>query len=437
MKRILGIIGSVVIGVALLCWMFSGGGGKNAGRDTITVWHWMTDRNDAFEELAKRYKQQTGIEVKFDLFAPSDVYSKKITASTQADILPDIFGTLDTKKTFADFIQYGYIADLTAPYQENNAQWEKILFSEALDSNRFKEGNVYGIKPGIYGVPLDVTNLQMLYNKKLLKKAGYDQPPRTFQEFIEVGQALKRVGISVLVSGWGELWMLDCFASNYAFNIMGEEKIMATFRGEVPYTDPDWIRVLTVFKDLTDNNMLIEGIITKPNKEAEQDFALERVAFAFNGSWSVNVYHDMNPDLEYGVMLPPALNSDHLLKIWGGAGSSFVVNNKSSRKDEAIKFLKWLTDKEQQEYLAKTTRNLPSNYEALPVIPKILEEFARGMNHATHPTVWKLNEQPLVIERFTKGIQSIILGKKTPQQVAQEVQAIKVREMARAAKRRK
>ena len=87
--------------------------------------------------------------------------------------------------------------------------------------------------------------------------------------------------------------------------------------------------------------------------------------------------------------------------------------------------------------MAKTTRNLPSNYEALPVISKVLEEFARGMNHATHPTVWKLNEQPLVIERFTKGIQSIILGKKTPQQVAQEVQAIKVREMARAAKRRK
>ena len=186
-----------------------------------------------------------------------------------------------------------------------------------------------GITLDSYGVPLDVTNMKMLYNKKLLKKAGYDQPPRTFQEFIEVGQALKRVGISVLVSGWGELWMLDCFASNYAFNIMGEEKIMATFRGEVSYTDSDWIRVLTVFQDLTDNNMLIEGIITKPNKEAEQDFALERVAFAFNGSWSVNVYHDMNPDLEYGVMLPPALNSDHLLKIWGGAGSSFGVNNKS------------------------------------------------------------------------------------------------------------
>jgi len=428
LKRILSIL------VCLLA--FLGCAQNNSDPNTITVWHWMTDRNDAFQELAKKYEEQTGIKVKIDLFAPSDAYTQKITASTQAKILPDVYGILDTKKTFSDFIRYGYVADLTDEYQKNNAQWEKSIFTEALNSNRFKEGNVYGIKPGIYGVPLDVTNLQMLYNKKLLKKAGYDEPPTTFQEFIEVSQALKRVGIAAMVSGWGELWMTDCFASNYAFNIMGEEKVMATYRGEVPYTDPDWIKVFTVFKVLTENNMLIEGIITKPNKEAEQDFALERAAFAFNGSWSVNVYHEMNPDLDYGVMLPPAINPDRPLKIWGGAGSSFVVSNNSSRKDKAIAFLKWLTNKEQQEYLAKATKNLPSNRTALSAIPKILEEFASGMDYATHPTIWELNEQPLVTERFTKGLQSIILGKKTPEQVAQEVQKIKVREMERAARRK-
>ena len=124
------------------------------------------------------------------------------------------------------------------------------------------------------------------------------------------------------------------------------------------------------------------------------------------------------------------------MKIWGGAGSSFVVNNHSPRKDKAITFLKWLTDKEQQEYLANATKNLPSNRNAVSAIPKVLEEFSKGMDHVTHPTIWKLTENPLVTERFTKGLQSIILGKKTPQQVAQEVQEIKIREIARAAKRK-
>jgi len=436
MKKIFNIVTIAVICVVIFYWMFLGGRDKGAGTDTVTVWHWMTDRNSAFRELTKRYEQQTGIKVKMDLFAPSDVYSKKVTASTQANILPDIFGILDTKNTFSSFVKYGYVADLTHEFEKDNSLWKNSLFEKALRSNIFEEGNSYGVKPGIYGVPLDVTTIQMLYNKKLLKTAGYETPPKTFEEFIEVSQALKRVGISGLVSGWGEVWMVDCFASNYAFNIMGEEKIMATYRGEVPYTDADWIKVFNIFKQLVDNHMLIEGIIAKSNKEAEQDFALERAAFAFNGSWSVNVYKDMNPNLEYGVMLPPAINSSLPLKIWGGAGSSFVVNNNSPRKQKAIAFLKWLTEKEQQEFLAKETRNLPSNRNALPAIPKVLEEFARGMDHATHPTIWKLVEQPVVTERYGKGLQAILLGKKTPEQVAQEIQKVKSREMAKAARRK-
>ena len=436
MKKPLVIIFYVLLGAVILFVLFSDSLKKKNDPNTITIWHWMTDRNNAFGELAKRYEQQTGIKIKIDLFAPSDTYSKKITASSQAKILPDIFGILDTKNTFSDFIKYGYVADLTAEFEKDNAQWKKSIFEKALRSNMFVEGNTYGIKPGIYGVPLDVTTILMLYNKNLLKKAGIQSPPKTFQEFIEVSQALKRVGISRMVSGWGELWMLDCFASNYAFNIMGEEKIMATYRGEVPYTDADWIKVFNIFKKLVDNNMLIEGVVSKPNKEAEQDFALERAAFAFNGSWSVNVYHEMNPNLQYGVFLPPAINPERPIKIWGGAGSSFVVNRRSPRKTQAIAFLKWLTGKEQQEYLARETNNLPSNRNALAAIPKILEEFARGMDNATHPTVWKLNEQPLVAERFGKGLQSILLGKKTPEQVAQLVQEVKVREMEKAARRK-
>lgn len=437
MKKPLAIILYVLLGAAFLFVLFSDGLQKKNDPDTITVWHWMTDRNKAFQELAKRYERQTGVKVKMGLFAPSDVYSKKVTTSAQAKILPDIFGILDTKKTFSDFIKYGYVADLTAEFEKDNARWRDDLFEKALSSNTFEENNTYGIKPGIYGVPLDVTTIQMLYNKKLLAKAGYKVPPRTFQEFILVNEALKRVGIPGMVSGWGEVWMLDCFASNYAFNIMGEEKIMATYRGEVPYTDADWIKVFNIFKQLVDNGMLVEGVIAKSNKEAEQDFALERAAFAFNGSWSVNVYNEMNPDLDYGVMLPPAINLEPPLKIWGGAGSSFVVNNSSARKDKAIAFLRWLTEKEQQEFLARETKNLPSNRYALSAIEKVLEDFANGMDHATHPTIWRLIEQPVVKERFGKGLQSILLGKKTPEQVAQEVQKIKVREMAKAAKRNK
>jgi len=350
------------LGIFLCALLLTGCGQKPKDSNQITLWHWMTDRHKALEELAARYEKETGINVKVDLFAPSDAYSQRIVASAQARVLPDVFGILDKKEIFASFIKNGFVADLTEEFQANDWAWEKSLFPKAVDVNRFTDDNIYSIKPGIYGVPLDVTNIQMLYNKRLLAKAGIDKIPETFSEFLDTIKALKRVGISGLVSGWGEMWMADCFASNYAFNIMGEEKIMATYRGEVSYTDRDWIKVFNVFKELNDAGAFVEGIVTKPNKDAEQDFALERAAFTFNGSWAVNVYHDMNPDLQYGVMLPPAINDKLPMRIWGGAGSSLVVNNRSPRKDKAIAFLKWLSAKDQQAYLATTSYYKASGY---------------------------------------------------------------------------
>lgn len=397
----------------------------------ILFWHWMTDRDESFKKLAAQYKELTGIEVTVELFAPSDAYSQKIIAAAQANVLPDVYGILDKKSIFADFIKAGLVADLSEDFAADNGAWEKSIFEKALAVNQFEEGNTYGIKPGIYGVPIDVTNMQMLYNKKLLAKAGIQNPPETYEEFIKAAEALRRIGIPPFVSGWGELWLADCFASNYAFNILGEEKVLDTFRGKVPYTDPDWIKVLGIFKELRDKGVLIEGMVTKGNKYAEQDFALERAAFTFNGSWCVNVYKDMNPKLEYGVMPPPPMNSRFPLKIWGGAGSSFVVNNQSPNKDKATAFLKWLSGKEQQAFLAKETNNLPSNKEAMELIPPVLEQFAKGMENSTHPTIWPLNEDAQVVEAFDKGIQSIIIGEKTPEQVAQAVQDVKQKQMSR------
>lgn len=430
-KKVGYLICSLLI-ILLGCLQMMGCSQPDHSKNTIEVWHWLTDRQDALDALAAQYEKETNVKVKFELFSPSDAYSQKVVAATQAHVLPDIYGILDKKSIMASFIKAGYVADLTADFQADNGAWEKSMFEKALSSNRFEEGNVDGVNPGIYGVPLDVTNIQMLYNKKLLQKAGINQIPKTFDEFLSAIEILKRIGVPAFVSGFGELWLADAFASNYAFNIMGEEKVMETFQGKVPYTDSDWIRVFQVFAKLTQKEAFIDGIVTKGNKFAEQDFALERAAFAFNGSWCVNVYKEMNPDLEYGAMLPPSIDSNHPMRIWGGAGSSFVVNNSSPKKELAIKFLKWLSAKDQQIFLATETKNLPANKEALASIPQVLSEFAQGMDNTTHPTIWQYNEDPLVIEAFDKGLQAIIIGEKTPQEVAAKVQEVKIRQTKRA-----
>lgn len=406
---------------------------KEAVKPTIIVWHWMTDRCPAFAELAKKYESLTGIKVNFELYAPSDAYSQKIRAAAQGINLPDVFGILGEKRDFASFIKAGHILDITPYMEADNNNWKNKFFPKALAVNEFGPGNSYGINPGIFGVPIDIMTIQMVYNKKLFQELGLNpnRPPKTFQEFMDIGNKIKAAGMQGLVSGWGEVWMIDCLANNYAFNIMGKDKVLATIRGEVPYTDPDWIKVFSLFKQMQESGVLAKGLVTMINKSAEQLFASEKAVFAFNGSWCVNVYKGMNPNLDYGAMLPPEASEKYPIAIWGGAGSSFMVNARAKNKEEAVKFLAWLTDQDQQAYLAQATNNLPANKNSLSRIPEILVQFARGMDYATHPNVWGVSEFSLVIETFDRGIQSIIIGEKTPEQVASEVQKIKDRELAR------
>ncbi len=182
---------------------------------------------------------------------------------------------------------------------------------------------------------------------------------------------------------------------------------------------------------MRDEGILASGVVTMVNKTAEQLFANNRAAFAFNGSWCVNVYHGMNPNLDYGAVLPPRVSAQYPMMIWGGAGSSFMVNERSKNIQGAIDFLKWMTDKKQQVFLARETRNLPANKESLVDIPPVLAQFADDMDNTTHPSIWGVSEFPIVIETFDKGIQSIIIGEKTPEQLAAELQAIKERELAK------
>lgn len=428
----------IVISALLFVILMGGCAPKQTGKTvtTLTVWHWMTDRGQVFQELAKRYEAKTGVKVNFELYAPSDAYSQKVRAAAQGVNLPDIFGLLGEKRDFASFIKAGHILDLSPDMDADLGKWRNSFFSKALAVNEFPEGNSYGIKPGIYGAPIDVMTIQMLYNKDLFKALGLnaDHPPLNFQEFIDIGKKMKEKNMQGLVSGWGEVWMIDCLANNYAFNIMGQDKVLATIRGEVPYTDPDWIKVLGLFKEMQDSGVLATGLVTMVNKTAEQLFANGKAVFAFNGSWCVNVYKGMDPNLNYAAMLPPKVSGKYPMSIWGGAGSSFMVNARSKNKEESIKFLQWLTDSQQQAYLSEATNNLPANKNSLKRIPDILAQFADDMDLTTHPNLWGVSEFPAVIEAFDKGIQSIIIGEKTPEQIATEAQRIKERELAKKRK---
>ncbi len=409
----------------------SAGNSSSSDPSSLTVWHWMGDRQEAFEELAARYQKLTGIKVSFDLYAPSEAYSQKVKAAAQTKTLPDIYGILGDTRDFASFIKSGYVAEIGETVgPEEIGPFRSRLFEKALEVNTFKEGNEYGVKPGLYGVPLDMTNVQLVYNKDLFRKAGLDpeKPPLTWDDFVKTVRQLRQKDVPVLASGFGEIWLIDILATSFAMNLMGEEKVYDTYRGKVPYTDPDWVRVLALFEEMAEEGAFVSGTVTMVNKTAEQTFANGRAAFAWNGSWCVNVYKGMNPDLDYGVVLPPRINPNRPSRIWGGAGNSLMVNNQSPRKAEAMKFLKWITDDAQQAYFANATNNLPANRNAVSGLAPVLAQFSDDLDNTFHLNTMPAHELPQVVEAWDKGIQSIMIQERTPAQIAQDVQNVKERE---------
>ncbi|MBI4597236.1 MAG: extracellular solute-binding protein [Candidatus Omnitrophica bacterium] len=388
----------------------------------------MTDREAPFNELAKRYQSRTGIPVRFELYAPSDVYVQKIRAAAQTDGLPEIYGVLGESRDLASFIKAGHVLPLEAAMDEQNRAWRSVFFPKALATSAFEPENPYGVAPGVYGAPIDVMNIQIFYNKALLAKLGV-AVPATWKEFLEIGKKANAQHLIGFVSGWAELWLIDCFATDYAIHLMGQKKVEATYRGETLYTDGDWLKVFHLFEELRDSGLAASGIVTMVNKHAEQLFASGRAVFALNGTWGVNVYQSMNPELDYGVMMPPPVK-DRPMVTWGGAGSSFMVNAKSPRKGEAVEFLKWLTAKSQQEYLTETTHNIPANREAAANLPPALASFAAAMESTVHPRLFAVQEDSTVIEAFDKGIQSILIGEATAEQTANRVASVKQHHLA-------
>ncbi len=409
-----------------------GGSPKTASTPPIRVWHWMTDREEAFNELARRYQETTGVPVRFELYAPSDVYVQKVRSGAQTNGLPDIDGILGETRDIASFVNAGHVLSLEAEMQKDGGAWQKSLFSKALAVNAFLPNNPQSIAPGIYAVPIDAMSIQVLYNKRLLAKLGFQAPPDGWNDFLRIGKLAKEQGLLGFVSGWAELWLIDCFATDYAIHLMDMKKVEATYKGKVAYTDPDWIRVFRLFAELRESGLLADGIVTMVNKRAEQLFANEQAVFAFNGTWAVNVYHSMNPELDYGVMMLPKVKERPMV-TWGGAGSSFFVNAKSPRAQQSVEFLKWLTAEAQQRYLLETTQNIPANRAAAEGLSPHLAAFAEVLDSAVHPRLFAVQERSPVIEAFNKGVQSILIGEATPEQVAKQVQEVKQREMARPA----
>lgn len=396
-----------------------------AAGPTLTFWHYWTDRDQLIRDLAQQYEKMTGVRIDVQLY-PGDGYNNKLQAASQANRLPDIIGwTGGGGEALSRYILAGQIVDLS---KELKSGWASSFPSVYLDQFHYAQGNRWGVPAGTYGVPVDINDMLILYNKSLFQKAGLDpnKPPRTWREFIQAGKQLKAHGIVPFAPGFGS-WALGSFMSVYAENLVGRANLEKTYLGKATYASiPEWKQVFGVFEELRDSGILAQGVTSLTVPDSERMFVTGQAAMIFDGSWAIGVFKSMDPGFkDYGAFMPPAYpGAKHKLLIPGGIGASLVVNKHSAHVQQAIDFVRWFTAKEQMKRYATSSLNLPANREVqIGAENPVLQDFIAAMGDVEPP--FPQYEAAAVQDAIQKGLQAILIGQSTPAQLVSQIDQLK------------
>lgn len=405
--------------VALALTACSGGGGSPEEGETITFWHYFTDRTEVLQQLADQYKEETGVTVELEL-VPGDALGQKFQAAAQSDTLPDISaGWVGAGEVLAAYANDGSILNLSDV--DGSGEWFERFVPSTISGVSYAEDNPWDVDPGVYLVPFDTTNMQILYNIEAFDAAGIDDAPTDFDEFVEASQALREAGYQPFVSGFGS-WPLGSYASMYIDNIVPKDVRDAAYAGEGRYDTEEWIGFLNVFAELAEEGVFADGAVGYDMPAAEALFTSGQVGMIFDGSWALGVFNQTNPDFtDYGVFYPPSFGDEQLF-IPGGVGSMAFVVGSSPKAEEAVAFLKWMTESEQQRIYSEASFNIPANQQVvdeLELSPNIAA-FAEGAEFLTPPVTSGM--QGAVVTTMTAGLQLIIAGTDTAEAVAARMQ---------------
>ena len=371
----------------------------------------------AMEALAERYQQQTGTKVTIDSPGPTD-YPQKLQAAANAGNMPDAYYAIGAAD-MAPYYKAGWALNLKP---ELDKGWNKNFASGLLDFVEFKDGNPAGIPPGIYSAAWEAVTYGTLYNPALLEKAGLDpkKAPETTTELLDMAKALKAKNIGpIVVPNTNIQWFTESLASN----CLKDEEIDAARGGKGSYKADAWKNALQYFVDLRDADVIFNKTLNQPTPELEKSFFnVQEIGLFWTGVFSIPVQVTTAPDFTaYSAFpLPKMPNGTTAPRTYGGTGKNGVVNAKGPKVDESLKYVKWLTEKEQEVTFMEMVPLVPTNPAALDPakISPQLATFA-GLIDKVYKVTTPMKGP--IVEAFMKGVQGMLLKEKTVDQVLDDL----------------
>jgi sn-glycerol 3-phosphate transport system substrate-binding protein len=335
-----------------------------SGPVTISFWHVATGAvQDTLTRLTDQFNaSQDRITVSLVFQGKYDDNMNKILASLGSGDLPAL-AQLDDPKT-----QLMADSGAVAPVQD-------FIDAEGYNLSDFLPQvlDYYRVGGRLLGMPFNVTNPILYYNKKAFEKAGLDpqQPPRTLDEVREYSQKIVDAsvaphGIALDINPWYFEQMLDKAGAEFLNNGNGREA-RAT---EVAFDGPQGLNIFTWWKDMVASGLALN--VGRNPTGADQILAIaSQQAEMTIGSVSalrsvVNLLQSgQYPDIELGTGFLPGPAGGTGGVVVGGGALYIMAARPPEEQEAAWEYIKFLSSAEAQAEWFAGTGYIPTRASSL------------------------------------------------------------------------
>ncbi|MEL4377609.1 ABC transporter substrate-binding protein [Brucella cytisi] len=371
-----------------------------------------------FVNAAKEYeKLHPGVKV--ELIQESDDSVKgKTKALVASNSLPDIYFTW-TGSWGENFVRGNRAVDLTKIIGPDTS-WGKQLAHAAVGAFQYNGK--------LYGIPLYLDAKFMGYNKALFDKAGVAEP-KSFDELIGACAALRKSGVTPISFGNKEGWPAVHFAGQLLAYNVPQATLEKDFNPKTAeYSDAGYVASLTQLKKLIDDCSDGAGTNGSSYASALQQFSNAKSAMYYQEiiEFDQSTADGALKKEDFGFFkLPAAKDAKGDVKSIEGAPEGYMINSASKNIPLAVDFMKFITSPENGKVLSAPPYGQPSatvgGYSAESMNPSVIEGL-KVIADSSYLMPWlDTANPPRVASVWLSGLQALIGGSMTPEQVMEKV----------------
>ncbi|TVY10184.1 ABC transporter substrate-binding protein [Paenibacillus cremeus] len=379
----------------------------NQEKVKLTIGSWRTEDVDAYAKIIAEFKKSNpNIDLEFKPTKNTE-YNTALNTALQSGSGPDIIH-LRPYAAGAALADAGYLEPL------DNIKGMSVFSKDTLLAATGSNGKVYG-------VPTVFSSTQVFYNKKIFQKYNL-QEPKTFDDLIKIADTLKKNKVTPFAFGSKEGWILSLTQGALGPSVYGTDFVKKILSGDANFKSPEFVNSMKQMKDLTP--YFPDNYVGISMDDMRNMFVTEQAAMMIMGDWEYAVMKKTNPDLQMDVFPVPPVKADGKPTVTTWVDGSFAVNAKSAHKQEALKFMEFLTTKEFGT-LAVNELQKPSTIPGIaakdPLVAKI-SKYADTISTPYAAVVYFGSGNPTTKATLENSLQGMYLNKLTPEQVTDDVQ---------------